>query len=213
MNRVAREIFGVAKEIEAVMGRFHMDRSFYMPKAENLVTVDPQGTDLEIYTYSTQTAGGEVLYAVAFAGKQAKPIWHFRFRNEGDRQRRIDSTIADRKSRMQMMDTRRQERQNFRHGLQKDDILASSWGYDQTNVDFYQVVEVLDKAVRIRPIEQKVVSSSPGSDSVVPVPNHFSGAIMLKKVSPGDSVKIESYAYASKWSGRPLHQTAAGFGH
>lgn len=42
------------------------------------------------------------------------------------------------------------------------DIFASSWGYDQTNVDFYEVVGVTPsgKSVRIVPIAKEVVEGA-----------------------------------------------------
>jgi hypothetical protein len=36
------------------------------------------------------------------------------------------------------------------------DILVRTWGYDQTNVDFYQVLAVTARSVRIRPILGRV---------------------------------------------------------
>jgi hypothetical protein len=97
--------------------------------------------------------------------------------------------------------------------LKVGDILYSSWGYDQTNIDFYQVVEVGDKTVKIRKVQQKVVSEGRGSESVVASPDHFVGPAMVKRVSQGDCVRIESYASACKWDGHPKHQTAMGWGH
>jgi hypothetical protein len=68
--------------------------------------------------------------------------------------------------------------------------------------------------VKIRKIEQKVVGSGDiTSEQVVAAPNHFDGPPMTKVVRPGDVVSIASYASAYKWDGRPLHQTAFGFGH
>jgi hypothetical protein len=99
------------------------------------------------------------------------------------------------------------------HDLEEGDILYSSWGYDQTNVDFYEVVKVLAKSVVIRKIAQKVAKSHQTADYVVPVPGRFEGPAMTKRVSPRGGVKIKSYAYASPWDGKPKYQTGWGFGH
>ena len=40
--------------------------------------------------------------------------------------------------------------------MKQGDIFVSSWGYDQTNVDFYEVVKVAAKTVTLIPIERKV---------------------------------------------------------
>jgi len=95
------------------------------------------------------------------------------------------------------------------------DILYSSWGYDQTNVDFYQVTALVgDKRVKIRPLAKKVVSyGSSGEDKVAAVPNKFVGPELMRMVFPGDWVEIRSYELAHKWDGTPLYETRQVFGH
>jgi hypothetical protein len=113
------------------------------------------------------------------------------------------------------------------------DILRCSWGYDQTNIDFYQVVAVVGKAsVRIRKLTSKRVGGGTGYDLVVPgdafaVPMGHrekdpgygdNGTLhrVQKTAGYGDlrySVKIESYAHAYPWDGKPEHETASGYGH
>jgi hypothetical protein len=186
-----------------------MPREFYLPKGEravNLQKTEPAGSDVVAYTYEDATGK---LYALAFAGKGSKPLWHYRFRSVADRQRRIDETVADRKSRAESTEQRRQERVNYRHGLKVGDILYSSWGYDQTNVSWYQVVQVQEKMAQIREIAGKMV----GEDHVEPDVGRFTGMAMWKRVGVGDSVRIESYASASKWDGRPVYETPFGMGH
>ena len=39
-----------------------------------------------------------------------------------------------------------------RHNINVGEIFYNSWGYDQTNIDFYQVVSVTEKTVSIRAI-------------------------------------------------------------
>lgn len=99
------------------------------------------------------------------------------------------------------------------HGFKVGDILYSSWGYDQTNIDFYEVTAVGSKSIKIREIEQRVASATPGSDMVVPVPGHFKGSEMLKIVSPRGTVRLTSYSSARPWDGTPKYQTAMGYGH
>lgn len=53
------------------------------------------------------------------------------------------------------------------------DILYSSWGYDQTNIDFYKIVRATDKSVWIQKIGSRSVEGSQGfmSCNVVPDPD------------------------------------------
>jgi len=55
------------------------------------------------------------------------------------------------------------------------DMLKMSWGYDQTNVDFFEVTRVIGKAmIEIRKVVSKVVrgAGSP-AEYVVPVPGEY----------------------------------------
>jgi len=102
-------------------------------------------------------------------------------------------------------------------GIQVGDIFYSSWGYDQTNVDFYQVVGLTGASVKVRQIAQRTVrSGGPGGDSVVAVPDHFVGEVMTKRIqnySDRPSFSLNSYSDASLWDGTPKYQTGFGFGH
>ncbi len=101
------------------------------------------------------------------------------------------------------------------HTLKIGDILYSSWGYDQTNIDYYQVTKVIsDHSVQIRPIASKITDhSSDRTDYVVPVKNAFTGPAETRRVTAGNYIRIASYASASLWDGRPKYQTASGYGH
>lgn len=213
-NRLAGELVKLARELVA-LPRVKWERSMFIPSqargAENVQKADiPSGIDLEIYTWEKDG----VPYGVAFQGRGQKPLWKYRFRSERERDKSVQNTIVNRKSTLDSKKQRQKERQEFRHDYQVGDILYSSWGYDQTNVDFYEVVGIGEKSIAIRPIRQKVVKSSEGgADYVVPRPGRFDGPKKTKRVRPGGSIKIESYANAYKWDGKPKYQTAMGWGH
>ena len=69
------------------------------------------------------------------------------------------------------------------HPFKVGDILYDSWGFEQTNIDFYQVIDVKDKTIKITPIEKKS-DSAKGSHTayVQPVKNAFKGKPMTKKI-------------------------------
>ena len=121
---------------------------------------------------------------------------------------------------------------------QKGDIYRCSWGYDQTNVDYYQVVEVTPskKSVYVLPIGLEYVERrGPGGDLVVPVRDRFLEEWvkepteddpwnrvkripdpMLKRLKywRGEpSFRVASYADAYLWDGRADYQTDTLYGH
>ena len=66
--------------------------------------------------------------------------------------------------------------------MKKGDILVSSWGYEQTNIDFYKVVGVTPKSVKIVKLGQKVIKSGDDflSEYVIPNHNDVCSRIMIK---------------------------------
>lgn len=100
------------------------------------------------------------------------------------------------------------------------DVLESSWGYDQTNVDFYQVIAVTAKSVRIREIGKRHVSSTRTQDMLVPMIDAFAAekaSTRRVQLSAYDAhrygCKITDYSSAYLWDGAPARQTGAACGH
>ncbi len=192
--------------------------SYLPPEVRGKDPITPEGTDLAIWTWDQEIdtpLKGRITryYGIAFAGKANKPLWHYNFRNEDSRQREIDETIRKRKSFLERKQQQIQERRDYKHDFKEGDVLVSSWGYDQTNVDFYQVVEVLGAMIAVREIAQKTVRETQGTDYVVAVPDKFVGPVLKRKPGTGGYVKIDDVQRARKWDGRPEYQTAAGYGH
>jgi hypothetical protein len=78
------------------------------------------------------------------------------------------------------------------------DIFVSSWGWEQTNVDFYQVVEKPSaNTVIVREIAAATVEGSEGymSRNVRAVPNAFRSAPIKKRLTNG-GFKISSFQSA-----------------
>jgi hypothetical protein len=196
----------------AYRGRFFMPRESYLPKeARGKDPIVPEGTDLAIWSYEME--GGR-FYAIGFVAKQSKPLFHFNFRSEASRDQYIQKVIADRKVTLEFKEKRQQERREFKHEFNIGDILDASWGYDQTNVNFYEVTKILgSQMIELREIAQKEVKSDSGADYVTAVPGKYISPPLRKRVSLGHGVRIDSSIYASKWDGKPKYQTSSGWGH
>jgi hypothetical protein len=206
-------LWKVARDVQAIT----IPREFHLPKfLQNEPPFQPEDTDLYIWTWEdVGPQGKEALYGICFMGKSNKPLWNYRFVNDSDRTRRINETVESRRRQLREKEKARQERKDFVHGLQPGDIFVSSWGYDQTNVNFYQVTEVRGKDVVVREVGQDVVSSGSGSDRVVPIPNRFIEPPVRVRPSGGStsvSFKVDGH-YCRKWDGKPQHQTSSGWGH
>lgn len=85
------------------------------------------------------------------------------------------------------------------------DIYVTSWGYDQTNIDYYKVTNVKNKTVNLVSIGQKRNYTGPMQGECVPDPSVTGNKIYTKRMIPnGDSVsfKMTSYSWAYKWNGK-----------
>lgn len=92
------------------------------------------------------------------------------------------------------------------------DILVSSWGYDQTNVDFYKVIRTTPKSIVIRQIQGKTTEQGHMCGTSVPAQPHtfldYNNEPLTKRFRPyndGYAVTISSYASAYLWDGEPRY--------
>jgi len=94
--------------------------------------------------------------------------------------------------------TRAAARKEAVENVKKGDIFVASWGWEQTNVDAYQVVEKKGATVTLREIALETIEGSEGfiSDRVRPVLNHFIGAPFTKRIT-GRGININDCQYAS----------------
>ena len=75
--------------------------------------------------------------------------------------------------------------------VKKGDVFVASWGYDQTNIDYEQVIGVTKsgKSVYVKPIENAYVGEGPRRRVVADVGN-FRTAYALEWVD-GEMVRVE----------------------
>ena len=159
---------------------------------------------------------GTKFFFLGFWGRSIKPTKHCYFTTSEQRQQYTDNFLANYKRTIERTVERRKQ-QTAPHTLEVGDILYTSWGYDQTNVNFYQITEIVgSRTVKLREVRQSIDHTECYSDYVMPVKNEFMtgprGEEMTKRVTNG-YVKISSCQSASKWDGKPKYQTALGFGH
>lgn len=86
-----------------------------------------------------------------------------------------------------------------------NDILVSSWGYDQTNIDFYKVVGLTSKCVKIRKLKQTTTETGFMCGDTTPLNEFANDKILTKRImyykdKPYISI---SYGSADLWEGKP----------
>lgn len=183
-----------------------LTREFYIPKDSRAITDEETGAVAYVY----ETNG--VPYGMAFTGKRSKPDWHYRFRSEGDRESRIQKHFA-RVRASKAFKAEQKAKRTKPHDLKVGDIFSCSWGYEQTNVDFYEVTKIVGaKTVEIREIASQMTNDESGAMSgyVLPCPGKFVGEPMRKRVDMSSSrpaIKMTSYSAAFFWSGEKKYMS------
>jgi hypothetical protein len=97
--------------------------------------------------------------------------------------------------------TIKEKKQEFEHGYKVGDILYMSWGYEQTNLDFFQVVATTAKTIRIIEVSMKIKEQS-GCGSMsrdvafnTETAQPLTKSYWIKDQEKGDIKKICSYEY------------------
>lgn len=184
-------------------------RENYIPEGARKVAMKNGGAVFYLYDR------GSKFYAVCFVGKSQKPSWHFWYSSAAKREAKIVASIAGVQANIDYKASIKAERKadaEKGHGWGVGLILTGSWGYEQTNVDFFEIVKVIGKNM----IEIEQIGSQPATDSadglssmadqVVPDPESRSGKISRHIVRRG-SIKSPVYGNASLWDGRPRYHS------
>jgi hypothetical protein len=178
----------------------------YIPTGSTKVT--DKATGAHVYLYER---GGK-LAAMGFAPKAtANHCGHWTFKTAAAREKWVRELFDGFRAHAKRKAERAQAKKAFCHSLQPGHILTSSWGYEQTNIDFYQVTALIGShMVEVRKIRRIDVSKDPlyMQGDVMPDIDNFCGEPFRRHVKEGNRLKIESYASASLWDGKPEHFTA-----
>lgn len=114
---------------------------------------------------------------------------------QGEYEKMIERKKANDAYKAEKKERERKERESVEAG----DLFVSSWGYEQTNVDFYQVISRPSAAYAIvRPVSyEQIETTSWASEYVRPVKDAFVGEEMRVKLN-GSSFKTGHSQHARK---------------
>lgn len=145
--------------------------------------------------------------------KAVKPYANYGFRTAERRDEYLAEQIKGHESYQAIKAKRKADRKGTPEDLAKvkvGTIFAYSWGYEQTNVDFYEVVELKGSSVLVREIGLKSTGATGSmSDNVVPCKGNFTGPALLKKLSFSNGQPLLSMPHGgcSVWDGRPEYRS------
>lgn len=188
------------------MRRFRPARRDFIPKGA--IKIVPKGLDVELYIYSDREGRP---CAVAFGGRRNKPDLHVRYKSPERREQALREHVEQARKVQEWKAGRQAARRGFKHGYKIGDVLHYSWGYEQTNCEFYEVIATTESTVTIREIAQE---AEPGSmlshgmaENRVAVPGTFleKSEPVIKRVQyseSGPGYVSMPHGCASLWDGR-----------
>ncbi|MDF0606766.1 hypothetical protein HZU77_014045 [Neisseriaceae bacterium TC5R-5] len=144
-------------------------------------------------------ASADSLTVMAFSGKRQKPTFHIRFGEKVRAEQYVADWLGDLKKSDQEKIDRREARKGAPNPLKVGDVLRCMWGYEQTNIDYYEVTALIGKhTVEIREISCISEETQSMQGICVPRLGAYIGQPMRKRADESGSVKINSFSWASK---------------
>jgi hypothetical protein len=121
---------------------------------------------------------------------------------EGRIQEHEAELAAKRKARCE---AKRAALESFGNPYKVGEILYNSWGYDQTNIDFYEVVEVKGRSVMLRPVAGETTETGFMCGHKTPRPGEFCGEPMRKMIQFGTRPYLAmKYGGLYPYEGKPV---------
>ena len=151
----------------------------------------------------------ERIHLMMWMPKATKPYFNYLVKPE-----MVEKTISEADQRLiqhkKSVNNRRESRKPTKEKMKSVEIgqiYYTSWGYEQTNVDFYQVTSVKNAMVGLRPISSKMIKQdSWASGKVVAIKDDFKGEEFFKRANfelGKGSFTITSFSSAWLWEGNP----------
>lgn len=176
-----------------------MTREFYIP--ENAKLEKKIDGVVEIYSYDLQGLNRVTLCAIGFIGKAIRPSFNYSFKTIERRNAYIadfvENVLSAKKAKLERSAKIKADGREFVESLRVGDIVYRSWGWEQTNVDFYQVVKIGKRSAEIRAIEATVEETSFMAGNTSAIKDAF--------VADSKTIRILNGNKYSLWNGRSVH--------
>lgn len=154
-----------------------------------------------------------VLYGAGFSGTKARPDFHYKFISTEARDKYRAIWLEQLKAREDDRQARGMAAGETVNPFKVGDVLVSSWGYEQTNVDFYQVEAVTPCGVTVRKLLAENIEHSGDRGTCVPLVGQFNPSAKPVRARvkglPGSDPHIRiNHGLATVWNGKPQRWTS-----
>ena len=177
------------------------ERCRYVPASYVLVA---ENADLGIEVFADAARN----VAMGYSGRRNRADFNYRFNSAERMNAYIADYIAGIAAQRERAAARRAERVAAARNavVNVGDIFRASWGYDQTNIDYFQVVAVRGQMMDVREIGCLSEGNGlPDQGVCVPAPNCFRGEARRVRIQAyGDSVCFRFASFANAYRIDPV---------
>lgn len=162
------------------------------------IAINQKFNSLEIsFTEKPSEAIRNILKSFKFRWNPKKSIWY----GFAD-QKELEEALNGNKEENKQEKKAKTKAKEFDFNVKVGDLFCSSWGYEQTNTTFFQVVELVGKkSVRVREVLPEMVSETPtcgmAADRSYKLTNELLPAkeysTFIKDQEKGDLKRLKSY--------------------
>ena len=149
----------------------------------------------------------KLLKAKFYIGSRKNPVWYTQFRTAERMHEIIDEYISRSDTWETAKEERAAERKAFKTTLKKGDILHGSWGWEQTNCEFYEVDKVKNNKVTLVRLTNKHVQTEGFHMAADVMPGDRTDEKIEGQVTLGENVKVSRCCTVSPWNGKPKYSS------
>ena len=141
--------------------------------------------------------------AAIFFKRDKKPSYHYSFNNVLQRDEFISQKEKSADNDAERAELSKQKAIEEAEKMNIGTILYSDWGYEQTNIDFYIIVERSGVSVTLQEIGGIRKYSSDMSGTVTPDTTKKIGEPFKKRINKYGNISLTSYSGAYLYDGKP----------
>lgn len=141
-----------------------------------------------------------------FRGNSAKAVAHYRFSSVERREESLEYYKTTAKNNADYKAEKKAKKAAVSNEeVEVGAVYYSSWGYDQTNIDFYEVVGRFGKkGLVFRPIASNSTMNGYDTGTCVAVKGVYTGEAFKKMLSDKKWINLTSFSGMSPWDGREM---------
>lgn len=176
----------------------------WIPQGAEVEAVERPDLKVAAYLY-TDSHGRRCV--VGYQGRSKKPALHVGSTNPDQTARELERWIRAQEARTAQRLAEREAQRQFVCRWPVGTILYATWGWEQTNVDFYEVVGVRGaKTVVLRRLQSEIAEYGAGAMSgySTPVPGQYRDDAFTARAKSENYAAIDGRKLAHLWDGRPI---------